>query len=101
MTSRLKHVNPLQLGIVCCVLYFLIAFIPMVILMLAVGAVPPALTGGAAMSPMSFIFIPFAYGIGGFLGGLLMGWLYNVVAGWTGGIEIRLESVAVPLEAPL
>ena len=36
------------------------------------------------------IFIPVLYGILGFLVGLLMGALYNILAKWVGGIEIEL-----------
>ena len=36
-------------------------------------------------------FLPIFYGILGFLGGLLMGALYNLMSKLTGGIELTLE----------
>jgi len=38
------------------------------------------------------VFMPVLYGVIGFIFGALIAWLYNLVAGWTGGIEIELES---------
>jgi hypothetical protein len=107
MTSRLKHVNPIQLGIVCAVLYFLIAIIGALfvfafagLMMGAISSMMPLGQAGSGMgSPITLIFLPFLYAIFGFIGGVITGWLYNIVAGWTGGIELRLESVSTPLEA--
>ncbi len=36
------------------------------------------------------IFLPLLYGAIGFFGGLISAVVYNVVAGWTGGIQIEL-----------
>lgn len=106
MTSRLKHINPIQLGIVCAVLYFLIGIIGALFAMAFAGVMMGALSSimplgrpGAGMgSPIGFIFLPFLYAVFGFIGGVITAWFYNIVAGWTGGIELRLESVSVPLE---
>jgi transmembrane protein DUF3566 len=38
-----------------------------------------------------FLFIPF-YAIAGFVMTALMASLYNVIAGWVGGLEITLHS---------
>jgi hypothetical protein len=38
------------------------------------------------------IAIPIFYGVIGLIGGALMAAVYNLVAGWTGGIGIDLES---------
>ena len=35
--------------------------------------------------------LPLLYGLLGFLGGALYAWLYNVVSGWIGGIEVDLR----------
>jgi len=43
--------------------------------------------GGAA----AIIILPIMYGIFGFIGGAIGAWIYNLVAGWIGGIEIELE----------
>lgn len=39
----------------------------------------------------AIIAAPILYGTVGFLGGLLGAWLYNVVAGMVGGIEIDVQ----------
>ena len=40
---------------------------------------------------LSIILLPLFYGIAGFVGGLIGGVLYNLVAKWIGGIEMELE----------
>jgi len=37
------------------------------------------------------IIMPIFYGMIGFIGGLIVGFLFNIVAGMTGGLEIGLE----------
>ena len=47
---------------------------------------PIFLFGGGAI-----LFLPVLYGVLGFLSGALMAWLYNVVAGHFGGIDMQVE----------
>ena len=50
--------------------------------------------GAAAGAGIGFlIFAPIMYGIMGFIGGLFYGFMYNVVAGMIGGIEMNFERV--------
>ena len=49
----------------------------------------PSQMMGAAFGIGAIIFLPVFYGGLGFLMTLLMAWLYNVVAGMVGGIEIE------------
>ncbi|MBI2546897.1 MAG: hypothetical protein HYW23_00430 [Candidatus Aenigmarchaeota archaeon] len=37
------------------------------------------------------IILPVFYGVFGFLCGALMAWLYNIIAGWVGGIEYNTK----------
>ena len=46
---------------------------------------------GAFLGLGSVIFLPILYGVLGFIGGLIVGFLFNLVAGMTGGLEIGLE----------
>ncbi|HEX9670962.1 MAG TPA: hypothetical protein VGC93_15930 [Thermoanaerobaculia bacterium] len=39
----------------------------------------------------AIVILPILYGIFGFLGGLLTAFLYNVVAGIAGGVELQLQ----------
>ena len=37
------------------------------------------------------IFIPIIYGAMGFVFGIIMAAIYNLIAGWIGGIEVEVE----------
>lgn len=39
----------------------------------------------------AIIFLPIMYGIMGFIGGAIMAFVYNLVAGIAGGVELELE----------
>jgi len=39
---------------------------------------------------VALVALPLLYGALGFVGGALYAWLYNVVSGWVGGIEVDL-----------
>ena len=79
-------------------LYFLISllFVPFLLLFAAIGAF--AAEGmdrlGAVPLVLLAVFIPFIYGLMGFLIGALMALIYNFVAGRFGGIELQLEPKA-------
>lgn len=50
--------------------------------------------GGGMMMGMGLgfaIFAPICYGLMGFVGGALTAWLYNLAAGWVGGVEIETQ----------
>jgi hypothetical protein len=44
---------------------------------------------GAVFGVGAVVILPIFYGVMGGLMGLLMAWLYNLVAGFVGGVEIR------------
>jgi hypothetical protein len=46
---------------------------------------------GAAMLFLAILF-PFCYAIMGFLMGALTAWIYNLIAGWVGGIQLDLRT---------
>jgi hypothetical protein len=46
---------------------------------------------GALFGVAAIILFPILYGILGFIGGAIVAFLYNVVAGVVGGVEIELE----------
>ena len=39
------------------------------------------------------LFMPIANGVAGYLGGILIATAFNVVARWTGGVEITVEDI--------
>jgi hypothetical protein len=94
MVTRLTNIAPVQLGKVAAVLYAIIGLL----LGLAFGFTSMT---GAPNQPglpsfrlgwLGLIIFPIVYAILGFIGGIIYAWLYNLVAGWVGGIEVTLET---------
>ncbi len=96
MTHRIRTLGVAQMAKVLGALYFLLGVVFALIFGVVGSMVPSAETGAdVAMFGTGFIIaMPFLYAILGFVFGALIAWLYNVVAGFTGGIEIELDSVA-------
>lgn len=97
MKKNLTRISPVKAGVVLGVLYALLACIAVPFLLLAgVGMAAASRSSGANMMPGSFIFgigalfLPVVYGVVGFIGGLIAAAVYNLVAKWTGGLEITL-----------
>jgi hypothetical protein len=86
MIQRLVRIAPLQAGKVSAVLYGMMSrfFVPFLMLSAFFGA-KNAMPGWVIWMPL--LFIP-VYVIAGFLMSMLMAWLYNLIAGWIGGIEV-------------
>ena len=49
------------------------------------------LPGGALFGAFAIVLLPITYGIIGFVSALIGAWLYNVLAGIVGGIEMDVE----------
>lgn len=104
MVTRLTRIAPLQLAVVLAILYaflgilFALLTAPMMAMMAAFGGrmVPPGFSFGFA----ALIMFPITYGVIGFIGGLIWAGLYNVVAGWLGGIELTFSTAAPNYVAP-
>ena len=49
--------------------------------------------GGAAMfgGVMGIVLLPILYGVFGFIGGLIQAFVYNLAAGFVGGIRVETE----------
>lgn len=90
-----KRFGVLQMAKIMGVLYFLMSaifFIPAGLFMLLMGGLQgqEGLMGGA-IGGIGMFFLPVFYGVGGFIGGALLAAIYNVVAGFVGGIEVEVE----------
>ncbi|MDQ2871955.1 MAG: hypothetical protein M3R35_02370 [Candidatus Eremiobacteraeota bacterium] len=100
MISRLRRVNVIQLALVAGVIYGIIGLIigliwmPFTAMMAAAMPMGRGLMAGPGF--LAIILFPIFYFIGGFIAGLIFAALYNLVAGWTGGIEVTLDSVVAP-----
>ena len=96
MVTRIRNINPIQLGIVYAVLYALIGVLAGIffgIFSSTLGALAPG--GSANFGWLSIIIFPIMYAVIGFIAGIIGGFLYNLVAGWTGGIEMTLSQAPV------
>lgn len=99
MTKRIKKIAPLQLGKVLAVVYALgtVVFLPFFIIFTVVSSLlqhagdAPQMVGFLGMGIGFMLFMPIVYGIMGFITGVVIAFIYNLVAGWIGGIELELE----------
>lgn len=60
----------------------------------AIGGAGAAMNGEnpfAALGVAAILVIPLLAAVAGFIGGLIYGFLYNLVAGWVGGIEVEVD----------
>jgi hypothetical protein len=100
MVSRLRRINPVQFALVTAILYAIFTFIVALLILpfsaimssTAAGQTPAMRMFGAGMGVMMVILLPLVYFVISFIFGLIGAALYNLVAGWTGGVEIMLES---------
>jgi hypothetical protein len=104
MKRRIKRVAPLQAGKMMGVLYGCMGliFLPFIMLAAAAGVFAQHAQGtssgaaapAAAMAVIMFgmgLFLPVFYGVMGFVFGVIGAALYNLIAGWIGGIEVEVE----------
>ena len=96
---QLKRIGPLSLARLAAGLYGAIGLFIGAIF--AIAAMVGAGIGGAAgeSNPLlgvllgvgAIVFLPLIYGVLGALGALLIAALYNLLAGWLGGVDLTLE----------
>lgn len=91
----IKRIGVLQMAKILAAIYFLMSLIfciPMGLLMMLAGGLQgkEGLMGGA-LGGIGMFFLPLLYAAAGFIGGAIVAFLYNVVAGYVGGIEFEVE----------
>lgn len=98
---RIRRFGVVKTATVVAVIYMLmiaIFFVPIAILVVVVDR-------GDAAAPAGVLAIGLVaailYGVLGWIVTAIACALYNVAAGWTGGIEVQVESVAPPAPVPL
>jgi hypothetical protein len=88
MRKQIIRVSPLQNAKVMAALYFIMS-IPFVLIMFAMPT-----PEGAPMPWWTFIVMPLAYLLIGFVFSLIGAWIYNLVAARVGGFEYTSVEVA-------
>lgn len=89
----LRRIDPISTAKVAGILYALLGVI-LGLFMALFGSFFDAASGGGfgGSFGIATIFIfPVMYGLIGLIGGLISAFLYNLVAGWVGGIELDFE----------
>ena len=96
-TTRVRSINVVQFalmyGIICAVFGIIVGLLAAFAFLVAPAAF--AQTGMTNLGPLSIVLFPIIYAIVlfiyGFIAGLIIAALYNLVAGWIGGVEVQLE----------
>jgi hypothetical protein len=93
----ITRVGPLSVAKVAGILYVVIGLIAgcLVSLLALAGGFGGFAGNAEGAGPMAalfgvgaIVFLPIFYGVVGFVGSLIMAWLFNIAAGMTGGIEV-------------
>jgi hypothetical protein len=96
----IKKVGPMSLAKILGIIYAVIGFIAglffssFVLMGTALGTVledSPVPMVGVIFGIGSIVAFPVLYGILGFVGGIIVAGIYNIVSNWVGGIEVELE----------
>lgn len=89
MVQTIRRIDPLSAAKVAAVVYALVGllFVPLILFIGTVTPTDPSMPGfGAGFA----IAMPFLYAAAGFVFTLIGAALYNLVAGWVGGVEVEL-----------
>ncbi len=93
MNNQVIRISPLQAAKVSAVIYFIMGALfalPMALLTMFAGA-PEGAEQSSSFNLIFIVMMPFAYALMGFILVPIGCWIYNLVAGWVGGIEITLK----------
>lgn len=92
-----RKVGAVSLGKIMGIIYAVFGLIAGAILTLVslMGAAGAGEGGAAAFGAMmgvgAIIILPIIYGIFGFIAGIISAFVYNIAAGWVGGIDLEVE----------
>ncbi|MES2048005.1 MAG: hypothetical protein V4447_06375 [Pseudomonadota bacterium] len=89
MRKQIKSISPLQTAKVMAVLYFVISLPFVLFMFISMSMIP------GPRFPMSgmMLLMPVMYLVFGFIFTLVGAWVYNLVAGWIGGIEFTTTEI--------
>ena len=102
---RIQRFNVVKTATVAAVIYMIVIAIfvvPFVLLVAFAGvSAPGGAAGQTAAGALVFGLVAILlYGFFGWIATAIACVIYNVVAGWIGGIEVQLEAVAPPPAPP-
>jgi len=84
---RIKRFGIASTALTAAVMYFILALIIAPLLYMATLNAP----SDQKLPGLMFVLGPFFYAIFGYVFAAIGCWLYNIIAGWTGGVALRLE----------
>ena len=91
MVHQIRRFGVLQTAMVLGVLYVLLGVLFLPFISIAATLAPDETGFGTGMA----LALPLLYGAAGFIFGAIGALLYNLVAGWVGGIEVELDTAGV------
>lgn len=91
----IKHIDVLSAGKIYAIIAAAVGLIAGVVFFLF-GSLLGSAMGGHGGSAFfggiaGVIVLPIVYGIFGFIGGIIQAFVYNLAAGWVGGLRIETE----------
>lgn len=95
---RVRKIDPISAGKVLGLVYLGLGLLFGVLMALftilgaAAGGGAEAAIGGVIGGLFAMVGIPLMYGAMGFLGGVLVAFLYNAAAGFVGGVEMEIDN---------
>jgi len=98
--QKIRRVGVLSLGTMLAAIYAALGIVLLPFFLIAgiFGALADQAGGGAEAAGAGIvmvlvaIFLPIFYGVFGFISGIIVAAIYNLIAGWTGGIEVELST---------
>lgn len=86
MRYRIRRFEIHSTALTVAIMYFVLAVLIVPIVYLASRNAP-----GEALPGFVFVLGPFIYAVFGYVFAAIGCWLYNIVAGWSGGVALTLE----------
>jgi hypothetical protein len=100
---RIRRFNILKTATVVALMYMVVVAIivvPFGLLLAVAGTAAQPQGGGVAAAIVLAVVAIFGYGLVGWIFTAIACAIYNVVAGWVGGIEVEVEQVTPPQPLP-
>jgi hypothetical protein len=99
---RIRRFGVMKTATVAAVMYMVVVaiFVVPFALLVAIAGTGDGLQGGLGGALVLGVVAIFGYGLLGWVFTALACLIYNLVAGWVGGIEVQVETVAPPPALP-